>query len=147
MGTRHSRVLGIVVVGLLVVAIAAVVYAATRPVTTWSSGTPEGTVQAYLTAVIDRDVDTAATYLDPDGDCDVDDFDQVWLPRTARAELVGTHVDGDVARVEVDVAVSGGGPLDVPVPEAHTFRLTRSTGGGWLIAGTPWPLYDCRGVK
>ena len=142
-------VLGIVVGGLVAVAVAAVVFALMRPATTWDINTPQGTVQAYLSAVVHGDREKGARYLDPRSPCDVRDLDQVdggSLRGVDRVDLAATTVEGDVARVEVTVAYTGGGPVGPGVTEDHTFRLTRTTAGGtWLIAGTPWPLYSCGG--
>jgi len=142
---RPGRVLGIVVGGLVAIAVAAAIFAALRPATTWDATTPQGTVQAYLSAVVDGDTAKAATYLDPNGPCDVQDLDQAYVVDPRRIDLVSARVDGDAARVEVAVGSStGGGPLDGLATENHTFRLTRP-GQAWFIVGSPWPLQDCRG--
>lgn len=155
MGTRVSarpgRVLLIVVGALVAIAAAAAFVASLRPAPTWDASTPQGTVQAYLSAVMDGDAAKAATYLDPGGDCDASDLDQVSV-NVERVDLVSTSIDRDTARVQVAVAISTGLPLGGTVTENHTFRLTRAPGsagspGRWLMVGTPWPLYTCGGVK
>jgi len=133
-----------VVGGIVAVAVAAALFASTRPSTTWGSTTPEGTVQSYLAAVLDGDMEKAAGYLSPEGSCDVHDLDTVGSVPTARADLVGTTIEGERARVDVDLALSADGPFDTLATENHTFRLTRS-GERWLLVGQPWPLYDCGG--
>jgi hypothetical protein len=133
-----------VVGGLLLVAVAVVVFVSTRPAATWDSRTPEATVQAFLAAVQDARADDAGRLLDSQGRCDVDDLDQAAMPDLARVDLVESVVDGDSARVVVQVVFSTGGPLDSPATEKHAYRLSRS-GDGWLLVGTPWPLYSCGG--
>ncbi len=131
--------------GVVAVAVAAAFFASTRPATTRDSTTPEGTVQAYLSAVLDGDTRRAAGYLSAESPCDIEDLDNATVLNTARVDLVDTVVDGQSARVVVDLAASSdGGPLDTFPTESHTFRLTRS-GQGWLLVGQPWPLYDCGG--
>jgi hypothetical protein len=144
MSTRQDRVLGTVVGGIVAVAVAGALFASTRPTPTWSSTTPEGTVQAYLSAVLDGDMEKAAGYLSPESTCDVHDLDTVGVVHTARADLVGTTIEGERARVDVDLALTSDGPFDTLPTENHTFRLTRS-GERWLLVGQPWPLYDCGG--
>lgn len=131
--------------GLVVVAIAVGVYAAARPAVRWDEHSPEGTVQAYLEAIGDRDVDAAARYLDPASGCDADDLDAVGIEPFTGVDLVSSHVDGDTARVTVQVTFSTAvPPLDPATAESHSYRLTRSD-DGWLLAGTPWPLDWCGG--
>lgn len=143
MSSRPNRVLAIVVGVIAVVAVVAGVLAANRSVPRYDRNTPTGAVQAYLSAVIDGDHQKAATFLAAGSPCTVDDLDQAYLPEGLRVVLRGTEVTGGTAQVEVDVVMSTGGPLDsTENAERHTFRLTRS-GERWLIAGTPWPLYDC----
>jgi hypothetical protein len=141
---RPNRFLLILLAAVAVVAVVAGVLAATRPVPTYDRATPEGAVQAYLTAVVDRDHDEAVRFLAPGSPCSAVDLDRAYLPDGVRIVLRDTHVTGDTARVEVGVAVSSGGVFnDSEYTEDHTFRLTR-TGADWRISGEPWPMYDCR---
>lgn len=137
--------LAVLVGGLVVLAIAVGVFVAARPNPRLDESTPEGTVQAYLEAIRDRDVVAAARHLDPASGCDADDLDTVGYPQFTAVDLVTSQVDGDTARVSVQVTFSAAvPPLDGPVGETHTYRLTRS-GDGWLLVGTPWPLDRCGG--
>lgn len=147
MGGRPNRILAIVVGTMVVLAAVVVVLSARRSTAQLEPGSPEATVQTYLTAVTAGDYATAAHQLDPAGACDVDDLDRTGRPGSARAYLVGSRVEGDSADVTVEVTVpeGGGGPFDTTdYSETHLFRLTRSS-GDWLLTGTPWPLYDCEG--
>jgi hypothetical protein len=131
---------------MVVLAAVVLVLSANRFTADYDPGTPEGTVQAYLQAVTTGDYAEAATFLDPSGDCDVDDLDRAGVPDSARVYLVRTEVEGDAATVTVEITLpSGGGPFDTAgVSETHLFRLVRS-GGDWRLTGTPWPLYTCEG--
>lgn len=140
---RPNRVLAIVVGVIAVLAVVAGVFSATRPAREYDRGTPEGVVQAYLSAVIDGDHQEAATFLAAESPCGVEDLDQTYLPDEVRVVLRDTEVDGDAARVDVDVAMASGEPFEGSEHvEKHTFRLARSA-GLWRITGAPWPMYDC----
>jgi hypothetical protein len=142
---RANRVLLGVVGGIAVLAVLAAVFAATRTPTRFGSGTPQRAVQTYVAAVLDKDNVTAAGFFAPGGRCDVEDLDRSWTAESFRIDLVATTIEGDTARVDVQITSSAGvGPFDDGSTENRTFRLTRS-GGNWLIAGVPWPLYDCEG--
>lgn len=145
MSTRPNRVLAIVVGAVVVLALVVAALSATRPVTTYDEATPEGVVQSYLTAALKGDNDQAATYFATDGLCDAADLDRASIVDSQQVYLVDTEVDGDSARVQVQLVVGGGGPLDTSeYSEDQVFRLTRSA-EGWRLTGTPWPLWDCEG--
>ena len=140
-----ARLLGVVVAAAVVAALAASLYAASRPPRTLDRSTPQGVVQAYVTAVLDGDHATAATFLDPDVGCAAVDLDRTFTPRSVRVDLVETQVSGDSARVRVSVTFDAGAdPLSGSPGEDHVFRLVR-TPSGWLLSGIPWPLYTCEG--
>ena len=59
-----------------------------------------------------------------------------------RVVLRDTEVDGDSARVEVDVVMSSGDLFGgSEYSETHTFRLGK-VGQEWKVQGVPWPMYD-----
>ena len=60
MSRSPTRVLAVVVGALVVLAAAAAVLSSTRGTTHYAAGSPEATVQAYLTAVLDGDAERAA---------------------------------------------------------------------------------------
>lgn len=146
MGGRPNRILAVVVGAMVVLAAVVVLFSANRSTAELEPGSPEAAVQTYLTAVTEGDNATAAEVLDPAGACDVDDLDRAGRPGSARAYLVDSQVEGDTARVRVEVTFpSGGGPFDSSdFSETHIFRLTKS-GESWLLTGRPWPLYECEG--
>ncbi len=138
------RVLTVVVGAIALLAIAAGVLAAVRDVTEYDLATPEGTVQAYVSAVIDGDHLTADGLLDDTVSCDLQDLDQYWVPDDTRVVLRGTRIDGDRADVRVGIARSTSGELFLASEqfERHTFRLEGGP-GQWRITGQPWPLEWC----
>lgn len=143
--TRANRVVAVVVGVVVVVAVVAAVFASRRPVAQFQRGTPEWTVQAYIESLLKGDTDGAAAYLASDSECDAQDLDEVRMADSTRVVLDDSRVEGDSARVAVEVAISSGGPLDgSEYRESHTFRLSRS-GQEWRLTGVPWPLYDCSG--
>ena len=145
MSRSPTRVLAVVVGALVVLAAAAAVLSSTRGTTHYAAGSPEATVQAYLTAVLQGDTERAAGYLAPSGGCDQGDLAGVTVADSTRVNLVHTTTGTDTAQVRVAVDRSDeGGPFAVGESEEHVYHLTR-TGGRWLLEGTPWPLYDCTG--
>lgn len=109
---RRSRILLLsLVAGIALVVVIAViaVFVRSAPVS-YDESTPEGVVQRYAQAVVDGDIDTALTYLDPEiaESCEevptgTDDV---------RVTLLETTERDDSARVEVLVAtIYGSGPL------------------------------------
>ncbi|MGZ8704885.1 MAG: Rv0361 family membrane protein [Aeromicrobium sp.] len=143
MNSLPNRVLAGVVAGIVVLAVVAAVFASTRQSATLDRGSPERAVQAFLKAALDRDNEKAATYFAPGSSCDAEDLDRAYVQEDAQVELVDSKIDGDSARVDVNVTFSSGGPFP-GYGERHTFRLTR-TGDVWLLNGIPWPLFDCEG--
>jgi hypothetical protein len=139
-----NRVLVLVVAAVAVIAAVAGVLAANRAGPAYDPSTPEGTVQAYLKAVIDGDHDRAAGFLAAGSRCSVTDLDTTILPDGVRVTLREVQVTGDTARVEVDVALPSGDLFGGSETfEKHTVRLARSS-GTWLLTGEPWPMVGCR---
>lgn len=143
MTSHPNRVLAIVVGVVVVVAVVAGVLSATRTAPDYDRGTPAGVVQAYLSAVIDGDNHAASRFLAAESPCEITDLDRAYVPDDVRIVLRDTRVDGATAQVAVDVVMSSGDLLGEPEhSEKHTFRLSKA-GGGWLVTGVPWPMYDC----
>jgi hypothetical protein len=139
---RPNRVLLLVLAAIAVISLVAGGLAASRHGPVYDSATPEGVVQAYLSAVIDGDHDGAARFLAAESPCSVADLDRAYLPQGVRVALRETQVTADTARVAVSVATPSGDPFGSENFEKHTFRLIRS-GGTWLVLGEPWPMSDC----
>ena len=141
--------LAVVVGGMIVLAAVVLGLSTTRSTAEYDPSSPEGTVQAYVSAVVEGDYDEAGGLLAADSTCHVEDFDRIGTVDQVRVSLVDSQIETDTARVTVAVTTSaGGGPFDTSeYTENHILRLARS-GQGWRISGIPWPLYTCgEGVK
>lgn len=147
-GLRNSpnRVLAIFVGVIIIAVIIVTVFSATKSAVTLDRGTPAGTVQAYLKAVLEGKNVEAAKFLAPESECSVTDLDRTYVIDTARVDLVDATIDGKDAQVRVKVEIPSGGPFEDFRTEDHTFRLIRSD-GNWLLTGIPWPLYNCGVLK
>ncbi|MGB5951997.1 MAG: hypothetical protein WBG57_05685 [Ornithinimicrobium sp.] len=142
MNKRPQWVLAGFVAVVILVAVVAVVLRGGQRSEDFDVSTPEGTVQAFLRDVFDNDLDQAATYLDPDGACTLEDLQNDYYPDAARVVLVDTDTTDAQAQVEVEV-VYPTEPLDTDAyTERQTYRLA-STADGWVLTGTPWPLFTC----
>lgn len=138
--------LAVVVGVLLLVAIAVVSLTVGRQVTTYDVSLPEGVAQAYLQAAFDGDFDEAATFFEPDSECDASDLDRAFLQEDVRISLAGVDSDDERATVRITADIPDGGPFGGYYEERHTLRLVR-VDDAWKLTGIPWPLYDCTTPK
>jgi Tfp pilus assembly protein PilE len=145
MDKSTNRALGAVVAVILVIA-SIVVAVGSRPVAKIDTSKAEGVVQAYLTAVMDRNFDEAATYFAADSACKAEFFTQTWVPENAQISLVSVTNSATATTVTVTADIPSGDPFGGSYQERHSFRLTPS-GPTWRLAGSPWPLYDCGAMK
>ena len=137
-----NRVLAVVVGALLLVVLAVVSLTVGRGVTTYDITKPEGVAQAYLQAAFDGDFDEAATFFEPESDCDATDLDRAFLQNDVRISLAGVDTDDERATVRITADIPDGGPFGGYYEERHTLRLVR-VDEDWKLTGIPWPLYDC----
>lgn len=108
---------------------------------------PEGAVQAYLEAVLDRDHAAATTWLSAETArrCPSSAFRETWVPEDLTADLDGVQMDGGRAEVRVRLRTMaeplpfGGGGFS----STEAFTLVEED-GGWRVTDDPWPLYSCR---
>lgn len=141
--TRRTTLTVAAVAAVVVIAgIVVLVFAVGRDVSSYDEGTPERAVQKYLTAAFDGDYDRAASLIESSSKCDAADLDRAYIQNNARIGLIESTVDGDRARVRLEVEFPSGGPLGGVYSEEHTIRLVK-TAETWLLTGVPWPLYDC----
>lgn len=140
MTSRSNLVLAIIGAMVVVLAVVAGVVAATRPDPPADLSTPDGTVQAYVTALVRQDEDSVRRLLDPDLGCTAPLPDYV----SARVSLsiVSVERDGDRATVVVEITEHGQGPFDA-WSHRETFELDR-VAAGWRVTGEPWPVYKCK---
>lgn len=107
--------------------------------------TPEGVVQSYANAVIDRDLPTATKLLTREvrEQCDRTDNGTT---TDLRLTLVSTKVTGDSAVVRVLISSDSGGGLlfsgGASYESEEYFSLARED-GVWSIETAPWELMIC----
>ncbi len=109
--------------------------------------TPEGTVQAYLQAVADKDFSTAISMIDAEShpDCKPADLAYVSRDQHFTATVGETTISGGIAYVPVTITMGASpGPFD-PGRSGYDQQFTlRKTDGGWLITGDAWPYFSWR---
>lgn len=128
------------------IAVVALLFVASRSENAeFEVGSPEATVQSYLEAMVDRDNDLALSYFESNTKCDSSDLDRQYFDPNLTVDLLKSTINGDRAQVKIRIRYSND-DLFGGWSEDHTIALMRS-GGAWKIAGTPWPLYECDGVK
>jgi len=139
---RGLAVIGgaIVVIGIIVASLASSWTAPER-----DPKSPEGVVQAYLTAVLDHDSAAARGLLEADTKCTVEQFDQSYVDRDVTINLVDVEVSGSDATVQVSIEHSNGDPFGGTWNEEQYLRLVKS-GDSWRLTGSPWPVYNCEMV-
>lgn len=111
----------------------------------FEAGSPEAVVQSYLQAMIDRDNDRALSYFEPTTKCDSSDLDRQYISPDLTVDLLDTSVTGERAQVKIRIRYSND-DLFGGWSENHAIGLSK-VNGMWRISGTPWPLYECDGVK
>lgn len=144
MNSRAGTVLAIAVGVLVLLAVVAGVFSATRDSPDLPAGSPEAIVQDYVAHVYDRDFDAALELLEPATSCTFEDLSTSYAEPGARVVLRDTRVDGDRATVQLDFVRGSDGPFQSEWTSEETFVLTRSDQAGqWAIADSPWPMFVC----
>ena len=143
---RSTRLIGWSLAAALVVLVAAgVVVGVLRDPVLLDPQTPEGTVQAYVQAVLDGDWNDARAHLadDLEAECTAVDFRRAWIPDSLTATLDDVRVDGDEAEVVVRLRTAAEPtPFGERYEATETFDLIRED-TTWRLTGQPWPVYDC----
>ncbi len=140
---------GVAAVVVVAIALSVVAIVAGGDEQEFAAGTPEGTVQRYLRAVIDRDASAARGYLSADliDRCDEQRLRDAYRrpsDRDVRATLRGTAVVDDVTEVRTRITEFRGSPPFGGDDYSHDelFAL-RQESGEWRIVDPPWPLHFC----
>ena len=147
LSTRWLVGVAAVVAAAIALSVVAIVAGGDEP--EFAAGTPEGTVQSYLRAVIDGDASAARGYLSADLNDRCDEArlrDAYRRPsdRDVRVTLRGTREVGDVTEVRVRITEFRGAPPFGGDDYSHdAFFALRQEGGEWRIVDPPWPLYFC----
>ena len=142
MRNSPNRVLAIIAGIVIIAVIVAAVFSSTRSIVRPKPGTPEASVQGYLTAVFAGKNTNAAELFAPESGCTVQDLDRAYVIKSARVDFLKTQVDGASAQVRIRVEIPSGGLFENSMIEDHTLRLVRLN-LRWLLTGIPWPLYNC----
>ena len=134
-----------IITGLVVIlAIVAAIFASRDTAPDWPDDSPEAVVQSYAQAVVDQDFDRAITLLDPELECTPEHFAQSYYPQDTAISLLQAHIGVDKATVTVELGSYGEPFFDPFIGQEH-FELIPDD-SGWLITGTPWPVYGCAGI-
>jgi hypothetical protein len=143
----RNRTLGIVVGGIAAVSLIVIVVAAlTDEPVTLDPDTPEGVVQAYVTAVADGDWTEAHSFFTAAlaDRCTVSDIAVGRMDDVARVSIDDVSITAQQAVVDVTVTHSS---VDDPLStstwdEDVTFVLIDE--GGWVLDEISWPYFPCR---
>lgn len=146
--SKSNRLLAMMGGGLVVLVVVAAVFAALREPTTFDPDTPEGTTQAYLTAVLDDEPEAAHALLTPELQirCTVDDLENRYRRDSGQITLIESEIDGDTAKIDLKFSFTyNDGPFEFSQSSYdERFELER-VAGEWRIADVPWPFYWCSG--
>lgn len=111
-----------------------------NPAKDYDPDTPEGVIQAFVTAVIDGDHVAAEALIDPSliDPTDPNKFDRCRRLGTGRDEVTWVGIDdvrvsGDTATVEIRVSRVAAGAIDAPYNSNDSFELVR-VDGLWTIS-------------
>ena len=116
-------------------------YGALAEPVVYDIATPEGVVQSYLQAILDDDEFVSRSYMVEEL---ADRCTDAGFARTdgVRVFLDDVTLDGDVARVSLDIRHSSGGVDEYT--ESETLVLMNKP-EGWRISEAPWPYWNCEG--
>lgn len=143
MKARPNVVLAVIVGLVLVLAVLAAVISARRATPAGDPGTPEGTVQLYLFALVEGDDDEVVALLDPDLGCRVPLPDHFMTGGRLQLNFLNTRIRDGRAEVLVEITqYDDTSPFNTN-SHRQTFDL-RPQGATWLITGSPWPVYQCK---
>lgn len=145
MSTSANRGLAVIGGAIVVIGIIVASLASSWTVAERDPKSPEGVVQSYLTAILDRDSKAALALLEGDTTCTIEQFDQNYVDREVTINLMDVDVNGEDATVQVSIEHSNGDPFGGTWNEEQFLRLVRS-GDTWRITGSPWPVYNCEMV-
>ena len=141
MTSRSNLVLAIIGALVVVLAVVAGVVAAIRGDPDIDLSTPDGTVQAYVTALVNHDDETVEELLDPELGCTTP-LREMYVPSRVSLSIVESDERGDTATVVVEITEHGQGLFDA-WSHRERFELER-VGDGWMVTGEPWPVYKCK---
>jgi hypothetical protein len=138
----------LIAIGVSVALLVAVsIFFALQPPTEFDPHSPQGAAQGYYRAIEDRDDELAETFMTDelaqscDGHWWYDDMES-----SNRVVITSTKIDGDTARVDVDITISyGDDPFDGGSYDQQETLTMVHIGDVWLISRPVWPMdrYAC----
>ncbi len=143
---RNTK-LGLIVGSIAAISLIAVIIAAlSGEPAALDPDTPEGVVQAYVTAVADEDWAEVRTFLSEDlvERCDLTELSLGRVDEISRVSIDDVSISGDVAVVDVVITHTN---VDDPLStdtwdEDATFVLVDED--GWIFDEMSWPYFPCR---
>lgn len=149
MGTSASTrwLVGVGAALIVIVVLSLAVALIGRGERTYAEDTPEGVVQRYLRAVLDRDATTATGYWSDELQerCDETDIgSQIRQPRDFRASLRETREVDGLTEVEVRLTERWGtDPFGGGQYTRSERYILDEFDGEWQIVEPGWPIYWC----
>jgi len=137
-----NRMLALVVGVVVILGIVVASLASSWTVSKRDPASPEGVVQAYLSAIVAHDAVAARAQLETTTPCTTENFQQVYFDNASRVDLVDVSTTGDRSTVHVRIEHGNGDPFGGTWTEEQFFELIR-TAGSWRITGMPYPVYNC----
>jgi|FLYL01.1.fsa_nt_gi hypothetical protein len=138
----RDRTLQLLVGGtLLLVVVSGVVVATRRQPVDLDPGSPEGTVQEFVEAVLEGDVDRAEELAtQPLCDFGFDPF----VREDFQISLIDSEIRGDRAEVRVLITTFGGeSPFERYESSYEDRFLLVRVDGDWKVDSSPWPFGLC----
>jgi hypothetical protein len=127
------------VVGVVAV-VALVLIGLNREPEQFAPDTPEGTVQAYIAALVEGDFETASGFWAGDG-CIPDSINPTGGAPDISATLVSVEGDDRDATVVIGITENLTDPVNGIYEHDEWFTLVRED-DGWKIVQPSWPYYD-----
>ena len=136
--------------GAVLLVAALVIVALARDPVKLDPSTPEGTVQAYVQAIADKDYETAFKLLHPDESegCRPADLAHFGRNDPFTVTLGDTDISNGTAFVEVTISQGQSpGPFDPGRGGYEELFVLERSDGQWLITDEPWPYFNWRCVE
>jgi hypothetical protein len=130
---------------LVLVVVVAAVATSLRPPAQLDPNTPEGTVQAYLLALRDKDWEKAHSLLSADlrDECRVEDLVNI-AETPSRAVIEEVTAAGSVTNVSVRITeVYYDDPLTPSAYDLTVDYVLRQEEGRWALTEVGWPYFYC----
>jgi hypothetical protein len=145
---ERNRTLGLIVGGIAALSLIAIVIASLGDDTvSLDPDSPEGVVQAYVTAVADGDWAVAHSFFSGDlaERCTVSELSFERMDDVARVSIDDVSMTGQTAVVDVVVThATVGDPLSTSTWDEDVTFVLIDDEGGWVFDEISWPYFPCR---